>query len=205
MENNFGFTKQEYDFLKKLNQPAKIQDFLDSIPYNLQKNPDTCYSPKKVLEHRVANCREGAIFASAALRVHGHKPLIIDLVAAPDKDDDHEISVFKRNSYWGAIAKSKFTGLQFRDPVYKNVRELVMSYFDDYYNERGEKSLREYSKPVNLSMFDEKGWMTSEKDVWFILEYLVDIKHVKILGERAKLRKADNLLLKAGMLSYPKH
>jgi len=201
MKNSFGLTEQEYNVLKKLNSPAKVQDFLDGISYNLK---DTCYSPIKVLEHRVANCRGGAIFAAAALRVNGHEPLMVDLVAAWNKDDDHELAVFKKNRCWGSIAKSKFTGLQFRDPVYRSIRELVMSYFDDYYNEQGEKSLRSYSMPVNLNMFDEQRWMTSEKDVWFIPEHLVDVKHIKILEERMRLRKADPLLLKAGMLSYPK-
>ena len=204
MKNVLGFTEQEYGFLKTLSFPARIQDFLDKLPYNLKENPDTCYSPRKVLEFKTANCREGAIFAAAALRVNGHESLMVDLVAVPDKDDDHELAVFKKNRLWGAIAKSKFTGLQFRDPVYRTIRELVMSYFDDYYNEQGEKSLKSYSMPVNLNMFDDKNWMTSE-ETWFIPEYLVDVKHIKILGERVRLRRADTLLLKAGMLSYPKH
>jgi len=154
----FGFAKQEYKFLKSLKTPARIQDFVDKIPYNQEKKKETCYSPKYVLKLNTANCIEGAVFAAAALRDNGFKPLILDLESDPKLDDDHVIAVFQVKGYWGAIGKSKFTGLTYRNAVYKSVRELVMSYFDDYYNEDGKMSLRKYSVPVNLSRFD-KAWL----------------------------------------------
>ncbi|MCL5772762.1 MAG: hypothetical protein M1536_00070 [Firmicutes bacterium] len=206
MINNYGFGKDEIAVFKSLKNPAKIQDFIDSLPYNTELNGDTCYSPRNVLMHRTANCVEAAVFAAAAFRVTGYKPLIFDLTVT-SRDDDHVIAVYKIDGFWGAIAKSKFTGLKFREPVYKNLRELAMSYFEDYFNEEGEKTLRGYSaKPVDLSIFDKKSWMTTGEHLWFIPEYLGKISHSKILTPKQvrNLRMVTELELKAGMLGYPK-
>ncbi|MCH7760140.1 hypothetical protein IIA15_01880 [candidate division TA06 bacterium] len=198
---------EEYKILKKLNTPWKIQDFLDDLPYNTIGN--TCYSPVKVIKNQTADCFEGAIFAGAALYVNGHDPLIVDLVADPQKDDDHVLAVCKINGLWGAMAKSKFTGLKFRDPVYKNIRELVISYFDDYFNEQGEKTLERYSnEPLNLKRFGMR-WLFSE-DIRFISEFMVKREKTRAYEKvipnspKIRLRKADPLLLKAGMLGYPR-
>jgi hypothetical protein len=203
---NFGFIKKEMMTFKKLRAPKKIQDFVDRLQYNLELKEETCYSPRKVLRLRTANCIEGAIFAAAALRVNGFKPLIIDLVAN-NRDDDHVIAVFQIDRCWGAIGKSKFTGLRFREGIYKTIRELVMSYFEDYFNEEGEKTLREFSaRPVDLSIFDEKSWMTSNEHLWYIPEHLERIAHKKLLtkSQIRRLRKVPNLELRAGMLGYPR-
>ena len=197
----------EFEFIKQLKSPWAIQDFLDTLPYNLKG--DTFYSPSKVLEHKTADCFEGAIFSAASLFIQGHKPLIVDLVADPRKDDDHLLAVYKIHGLWGAIAKSKFTGLKFRDPVFKNIRELVMSYFDDYINEVGEKTLVKYSKkPLNLMVFGER-WLTSER-VDFVANYLIrreqtgSYERVVPMNKKIHYRNADPLLLRAAMLGYPK-
>lgn len=198
---------KEYDLIKKLKTPWAIQDFLDKLPYNLKG--DTFYSPPKVLQHKTADCFEGAIFSAACLSLQGHKPLIVDLVADPRKDDDHLLAVFKIHALWGAIAKSKFTGLKFRDPVYRSIRELVMSYFDDYFNEVGEKSLVRFSKsPLNLNVFGKR-WLMSDR-VDFIGDHLIQREktgaYEEILprGRKIRFRGADSLLLMAGVLGYPK-
>src|SRR5215510_13696241 len=164
--------------LRKLSTPEKTQKYLDDLPYNKEREGETCRSPRLVIEYNTAHCFEGALFAAAALRVNGRPPLILDLESV--RDDDHVIAVYRANGCWGAIAKSNYAGLRFRSPVYRTLRELVLSYFEHYYNLDGEKTLRAYSRPVNLSRFDRIGWMTSEEDLWVMPEYLLDISHTPI-------------------------
>jgi len=175
----YNFSSDELNVFKNLRSPSGIQKFLNKTRYN----PDyiTC-SPRKIIKSRTANCFEGALFAAAALRVLGHRPLIVDLIA--ENDDDHVIAVFKQNNCFGAIAKSNTTVLRFREPVYRTIRELVMSYFDFYFNTLGEKSLRSYSIPVDLSKFDKYNWMTTDEDLEFIGDYLFTIKHYPILTKK---------------------
>lgn len=166
--------KQIYRTLKT---PAKIQDYLDErIEYNKQT---TCYGPRLVVRHKRAHCMEGALFAASALRLLGHEPLIVDLAAV--RDDDHVLAVFRKNGCWGAIAKSNYAGLRFRNPVYRTIRELAMSYFEHFYNPKGEKTMRGYSKPVNLSRFDGLNWMTSLEEMWDVPTYLCEVSHSPVL------------------------
>lgn len=195
------FTPSERRKLRSLNNPAKVQAYLDSIPYHLA---GTAFSPQMVLRHKTAHCLEGAIFAAAALRMHGHPPLILDLEA--EKDSDHVIAVFREKGGWGSIAISNFAGLRYRAPIYRSLRELALSYFNDYFNSRRERTLRTFSQPVNLKRFDKLGWMTREDDVWFIAEYLCDIPHTRILTpqmERA-LTPVDKRALAAGSVGMRK-
>ncbi len=197
----FGLDKKEVKILSKLNTPKKIQDFLNKIPINFEKKGDTCMSPRMVLKNNKAHCVEGALLAATALRMQGYKSLILDLTSN-SKDYDHVIAVFKENNHWGAISKTNHAVLRYREPVYKNIRELVMSYFHEYFIDNGTKTLRSYSNPVDLSKFNKLNWITSEKDVWFIPEYLLKVKHYNILNRKqiAGLRKADKLETKAGKL-----
>jgi hypothetical protein len=133
-----------------------------------------------VLKHRTAHCLEGALFAAAALRANGFPALLWDLESV--RDDDHVLAIFQVDKRWGAIAKSNFSGLRYREPVYKSLRELAMSYFDVYFNLAGERTLRAFAtKPVELKRFDAKEWMTTEEDLWYIAEHLCDVPHTKIL------------------------
>ena len=173
-KRSFGFTSSELRQLRALKTPAGVQKFLDDLPYNLSF---TARSPKKVLHDRTASCLEGGIFGAAALRVLGFPPLIFDLEA--EQDTDHVVAIFKVRGHWGAVAKSNFTGCRYREPVYRGLRELAMSYFNIYFNLRGERTLRRYSRSVNLARFDHLDWMTTDKPVWFIAEYLCEIPHVQ--------------------------
>src|SRR6266481_622508 len=155
-------TASEKKLLAKLATPWKIQGHLDALPYNKEKDGLTCRSPRRVMRDQTAHCFEAALFAAAALRVNGHPPLILDLESV--RDDDHVVALYKIDRHWGAIAKSNYAGLRFREPVYRSLRELVMSYFEHYYNLKGEKTLRAYSRPINLGPFDRLDWMTSEED-----------------------------------------
>ncbi len=195
------FSKEELKIIEKLNTPKKIQDFLNALKTNFEEMGDTCMSPRKVLRERKAHCVEGAVFAAAVLNVHGFKPLIVDL-ESNNKDFDHVIAVFKRGSHWGALSKTNHAILRYREPIYSSIRELVMSYFHEYFLDNGVKTLRKYSLPVDLSKFDNKDWMTSEEDIWYIPEHLLEVKHFDILNKSQikYLRNADSLEIKAGKL-----
>jgi hypothetical protein len=151
-----------------------------------------------VLEHHTAHCFEGALFAAAALQVNGRQPWILDLEAV--RDDDHVIAVYRTNGCWGAIAKSNYAGLRFRSPVYRTLRELALSYFEHYYNLRGEKTLRAYSRPVSLTRFNDINWMTSDEPLWAIPEYLCTIKHTPLFNGNLRRMYMDDRLYRAGLV-----
>ncbi|MGO9482003.1 MAG: hypothetical protein ACLP05_09525 [Candidatus Kryptoniota bacterium] len=186
------FSKVEREQFKKLKKPHDIQSFLNGLKYD--SAPGTS-SPRIVMRDSKANCFEGALFGAAALRMSGHNPLIVDMIA--ENDDDHVIALFKENGYYGAIAKSNTTLLRFREPVYRTLRELVMSYFDFYCNISGEKTLRSYSNPVDLSRFDNRNWMITNENLDYIGDYLSTIKHHKILSTKQlhNLGRADGDLV----------
>jgi len=192
-----GWTKEEEEFINGLKDPWDIQLFLDDVDYNPNYE---CRSPRFVINKRSAHCFEGALFAAAALQYHGHKPLLVDLRAF--NDDDHVIAVFRSGRYWGAVAKSNFTTLRYREPVYRSVRELVMSYFDFYFNIYGDKSLREFSVPLDLSPYDKRRWQTTEEDLEFIGDKLNLIRHFPVATPESlkKLKRASDIMMKAGML-----
>jgi hypothetical protein len=200
-KSKFGFSEKEQRILSKLDTPKKIQDFLDKLAYNLEEKGETFYSPRNVIKHRKANCIEAAVFAAAALRFHGYPPLIVDLTSSA-RDDDHEVAVYRHNGCWGAIGKSKYTFFGFREPVYRTIRELAMSYFELYFNYWGEKTMRGFSRPVNLSRFDRKGWMTSEGNLFYIVRHLEKIPHERLItrGVARSLRKTTLLDKEAGEL-----
>jgi hypothetical protein len=197
-----SFSPRELRFLRGLKTPAGIQKFIDSLPYHLA---DTSWSPRRCLRERTAHCLEGALLAAAALRVNGYPPLVVDLEAV--RDVDHVIAVFREKGHWGAVAKSNFAGLRFRAPIYRSVRELALSYFESYYNLRGERTLRAYSRPLDLSRFDRLGWMTSEKSIWAIAEHLVTVAHIPLFPARLEknLTRLDRRSFQAGLTGYVKH
>ena len=197
--DNFGFAYSELRQLRSLKTPAGIQKFLDELPYNLSY---TARSPKKVLHDHTASCLEGGIFAAAALRIIGFPALIFDLEA--DQDTDHVIAIFKVRGHWGAVAKSNFTGCRYREPVYRSLRELAMSYFNIYFNLRGERTLRGYSMVVDLRSFDKYDWMTSEKSVWSVPEFLVTCRHYPLFPAHIakNLPRLDKRSFEAGFVGH---
>lgn len=195
-----SWTPDEMRVLNKLSTPAKVQDFLSAMPYNAVDDNDTCMSPRRVLRHQKAQCMEGAMFAAAALRVHGFPPLILDLSAAQD-DADHVVALFRIDGCWGAISKTNHAVLRYREPVYRTLRELAMSYFHEYFLQtNGKKTMRGFSRAIDLSRFDTRSWETNESPNWFIPEYLCDVPHTPILTKTqiARLRKADATERRAG-------
>jgi hypothetical protein len=199
MDSNV-FDAAERAVFRRLTTPEKIQRYLDDLPYNKEPHGPTCRSPRSVLRDRTAHCMEGALLGAAALRMMGHPPLLLDFEAV--RDDDHVLAIFRLRGHWGAVAKSNYTGLRYREPVYRTLRELAMSYFEHYYNLKREKTLRNYSRPVNLQRFDAMGWMTAEEDVWAVPEYLTTISHTPLLRARLipKLGRVDDRLFAAGLV-----
>jgi hypothetical protein len=199
---SFGLSPENLRALRALKTPARIQKFIDALPYEYA---DTARSPQRAMRERKGHCLEGALLAAAALRVNGYPPLLMDLEAV--RDDDHVVAIYREGGLWGSVAKSNFAGLRFRAPVYRTLRELALSYFEHYYNLRGERTLRSYSGPVNLERLDSRGWMTSEEDVWCVPEYLIAARHYPLFPDKVAraLPRLDRRSFEAGMHGWTKH
>ena len=195
--------RQESRILRSLKTPWKIQDFLDAIPMNFA---DTCWSPRMVLRNRRAHCMEGAMLAALALRFAGYPPLVLDLKSVPH-DDDHVVAVFRYDGCWGAISKTNHGVPRYREPIYRTIRELAMSYFHEYFLDDGTKTLRSWSRPVDLSRFDAQGWMTDEEDIAYVPQYVDGVRHYDILtrAQIVRLRKADDIERAMGRLVEWRH
>jgi len=200
-----GLTPGELATLRRLDTPEKVQAYLDALTYNSEPDGDTVRSPRRVMRDRTAHCAEGALLAAAAFRVHGRPPLLVDLEAV--RDDDHVLAVYRERGLWGAVATSKFAGLRYRAPVYRTIRELVLSYFEHYYNWDGERTLRAYSRPMSLARFDRIGWMTAEEDLWPVVEHLSVISHTPLIPAAAarRLARLDRRSYQAGLYGAPPH
>lgn len=183
----FNLNKEEDEIFKKLSTPEKIQDYLNNLPINYEKERETCNSPRVSLREQKAHCIEGAFIAATAFWYHGEKPLLLDLKTKNIKtDSDHVVALYKKNGYWGAISKTNHSVLRSRDPIYKTLRELVLSYFHEYFlTSTGEKTLRTYSRPFSLKKFGVS-WITSEKDLLKIAQTLDESPHFKIVPETQK-------------------
>ena len=198
LENHLN--NEQLQLLHSLDHPNKIQAFLDSIPYSAE---DRNRCPLNVLNDRLAHCLDGALFAAAALSRLGDPPLLVDMFPDQGIDDDHVLAVFRRHGHLGAIAKSNFVGLRYREPVYRSLRELVMSYFDDYFNLNGVKSLRYYTRPLKLSAFDRLDWQVIDTGADAIERRLLELRRISLLSPEAadNLAPVDALSYKAGMLN----
>jgi hypothetical protein len=192
-----ALTKAERRLLGRLDSPHKIQLFLDSLSYGTE----TVYrAPLRVLRERTCQCFDGAVFGAAMLSRIGHPASILNLLPN-ERDDDHVLALFRQERHWGAVAKSNFVGLRFREPVYRSLRELVMSYFEHYYNLHREKTLRGYTLPLDLKTFERLEWMTRDETMELIAERLDGIRRVGILTRRmaARLSLVDTRSCKAGL------
>lgn len=192
-----AFSRGELRLLSRLSSPPRIQDWLDRLAYRPEDRPG---SPRRVMEERRANCYDGALFAAAALRRLGHPPLLLDMRAV--RDDDHVLAVFRRHRCYGAVAKSNFNGLRFREPVHRTLRELALSYFDDYFNAHGERTLRSYSGLLDLRRFDRLRWMFDDAPLQYISDRLDALRHHPILTPAMirGLSPVDARSMRAGML-----
>jgi hypothetical protein len=190
---------EERAVLAELNTPARIQAYLDATPYAAESR-NRC--PLTVLRDRRAHCLDGGLFAALALRRLGYPPLIVDLLPEPGTDDDHILAIYRQNDGIGAVAKSNFTGLRSREPVYRTLRELAMSYFEVYFNVDGVRTLRAYTRPLNLAPFDRLGWTWSDEGADAIEQHLYKLRPIPLITpeQAAALGPLDSLTYRAGTL-----
>jgi hypothetical protein len=194
----FPKTSEEFKFLSKLNTPEKIQSYLEKIPFNHERSGETCMSVRRVLLKGRAHCFEGAFLACACLMLMGEKPIIVNMNARKP-DYDHILVIFRRNGFYGAMSKTNHPVLRYRDPVYRSVRELVMSYFHEYYLfKKGNKTLLGYTKPINMKRFGTR-WITAEEDLWDLAKtvYFMPIFSVIPKKNKRSIRKATTFERKA--------
>jgi hypothetical protein len=191
----------EFKIFERLGSPATVQDFLNTLPINFETNGETCRSPLEALRSGEAQCVEGALLAAAALWYHGRPPLLLDLETAPG-DESHVLALYKERGHWGAVSKTNHAVLRFRDPVHQTIRELVLSYFNEYFLHNGKKTLHAFSKqPLDLTAFEDE-WVTADYPVWGVYDGLVVAPHEKIAPSRLmkNLRAADAIEIEAGKL-----
>ncbi|OGG49355.1 hypothetical protein A3C18_03385 [Candidatus Kaiserbacteria bacterium RIFCSPHIGHO2_02_FULL_54_11b] len=182
----------ERKIFAKLSTAEKIQDYLDRLPINFEMQGETYMSPRRLLRERTAHCFEGALLAAAAFAYHGHRPLLLDLQTRPE-EEDHVVALFREHGLWGAISKTNHGILRYRDPIYRSVRELAMSYAHEYIMDDGRKSLRAFSSPFDLSRFAPERWVTAEEDLEWLVETLDSSRHFPIAPKKVirRLRRAS--------------
>jgi len=192
-------SSEQLAILSSLTTPFKIQAFLDTVPYSPEEK-DRC--PLEVMQDRLAHCLDGGLFAAMALLRIGYPPLIIDLIPEPGMDDDHILAIFKQKGCYGAIAKSNFTGLRYREPVYRSLRELAMSYFEQFFNVNSVLTLRSYTVPLNLASFNRMNWMSDGAAIHSIVEKLDKMRQFRVVSTEAsaELNLVDPLLYQAGLM-----
>lgn len=197
----FDLHREELRTLQRLNTPVRIQDFLEALPYSFDHGSDMLRSPRRVLRERTAHCIEGALLAAAALWVNGSRPLLLDVRSTPD-DLDHVVTLFRSHGCWGALSKTNHAVLRFREPIYRTVRELAISFFHEYFLDDGRKTMRDYSDPFDVGRRFGHAWLTTEDDLWHIAETLDGSRHRPVLSaqQRRALRLADPVEIAAGKL-----
>jgi hypothetical protein len=190
-------SQDQYELVKNLNSPLEVQAFLDQIPYSTEYINRT---PVQVIEDRMAHCLDGAIFAAAALYRLGHPPLLIDMFPDPGQDDDHVLAIYKYHGFFGAIAKSNFPGLRMREPIHRSLRELVITYFETFFNVKGVKTLRSYTRPLDLRQFDQFDWIHLPSTIQIIESRLLSKPRIPLITQEMtnQLSPVDPLSYNAG-------
>lgn len=200
-----GLTAGERAELARPADPRALQAFIDAIPVNFEPDGDTCFTVRQVLRHRRAHCIEGALVAACSLWLNGEPPLVMDFRAR--RDYDHVVALFRRGGFWGAISKSNHLALRGRDPVYRTLRELALSYFHEYHNEHGERTLREYSRAFDLRTLDPRHWATGEEGAWEAERRIDGARHYFLfpLSHGRHLSRIDDIERRAkALLQYPR-
>ena len=204
--DELGLTAREYATLARLSTPPRIQAFVNALPANHEPDGETVRSVRGVLRHRAAHCIEAALVAACALWIHGERPLVMHLDCAPS-DYPHVVALFRRGRLWGAISKSNGAWLRYREPVYRTLRELAMSYFHEYFDTRGRKTLRSYSGTFDLTRADPALWVTSEASCWTVHDRMAALRHYPLVSAaqaRALTRRDPFECRSAAFVQYPR-
>jgi hypothetical protein len=203
---DLGLSPGEFQVLRRLSDPHRIQAFLNDTPINHEPDGETVLSVREVIRQRRAHCIEGAMFAACALWVHGDPPLVMHL-DCHESDYPHVIALFRRHGAWGAISKTNGAPLRYRDPIYRTLRELAMSYFHEYSNKRGHKTLRSYSIRFDMRRIPIEEWVTNPKSCWDTHDLLTDLRHYPLITPRQErmLTRRDRFERQAAkMVEYPR-
>jgi len=201
-----AFTPAEFALLQRLSTPQKIQTFLNAMPINHELGGETVHSVRSVIRHRRAHCIEGAMFAACALWVHGEPPLVMHLDCTLS-DYPHVVALFRRRDHWGAISKTNGAPLRYRDPIYRSLRELALSYFHEYSDKRGDKTLRSYSGAFDMRHIDPGLWVSNGDDCDVAHDRLAGLRHYRLISVRQArlLARRDPFERKASKLvEYPR-
>ena len=192
-------TGEERKQLGTMQTPSDIQAFLDAIPYSIV---DLNRSPLQVLHEKQAHCLDGGLFAAAVLRHQGYPPFILDIQPDPGQDDDHVLALFKIEGCWGAVAQSNYTGLRYREAIHRTLRELVLSYFENFFNSYAKKTMRYYTRPINLRQFDQQGWMWSSAGVDAVEAYIKKANLIPLItpAQAARLITVEEQSFQAGRI-----
>ncbi len=178
-----GLSTAEFAILRRLSTPQKIQAFLNAIRINHEIGGETILSVRQVLTQRRAHCIEAAFVGACALWIHGETPWLMHLDCAPI-DFPHVVALFRRSGAWGAISKSNGTPLRYRDPVYRSLRELAMSYFHEYSDRHGRKTLRSYSAAFDMRRVDPALWVTCQGACMDANDLLASARHYSLVTSR---------------------
>jgi hypothetical protein len=176
-------TPPEIRLFRRLNTPQKIQDYLDTLPVNFGASGETYMSPRRVLRAKRCHCAEGALLAAAILAFHDEKPLLMDLQAA-SPDVDHVVALFRRRGLWGAISKTNYPVVRYRDPIYPDIRSLALSFFHEYFLDSGKKTLRTYSTPFDLTKYAPEKWITAQEELQELMDKLDASRHFPIVPKK---------------------
>jgi hypothetical protein len=197
-----GLSPRDRARLGRITTPAQVQTFLDSIPYSAEAR---YRSPLTAIRDRKAHCFDGAVLAAALLQRIGHPPLVLNMFPN-ERDDEHLIAPFQRHGAWGAVAQSNMVGLRYREPIHRTLRELMISYFEQYFNVVSEKTLRTYTRPITLAQFDRQDWTTDDRTMDLIADRLEELSRIPLLTRQmiAGLAEVDRLAFRAGMLGSVK-
>lgn len=201
-----GLTARECATLARLDTPERIQAFLNAIPANYEPGGETVHSVRNVLRHKRAHCIEGALLAACALALHGEPALVMHLDCAPH-DNPHVLALFRRRGHWGALSKSNGAWLRYREPVYRTLRELAMSYFHEFFDKDGHKTLRAYSRTLDLRRIPPTLWVTSEASCWEVHDRIAALRHYPLVSAaqaRALSRRDAHERRAARLVQYPR-
>jgi hypothetical protein len=203
--DELGLTAREYAMLARLTTPERIQAFLNSLRANFEPGGETVHSVRNVLRHRVAHCIEGALLAACALWVNGEAPLVMHLDCAAH-DNPHVVALFRRGRCWGALSKSNGAWLRYREPVYRSLRELAMSYFHEFFDRRGNKTLRGYTGAFDMRRIDPSRWVSNDEPCFDVDRRLAALRHYPLVSAaqaRALTRRDAHERRAARLVQYP--
>jgi hypothetical protein len=182
------FRVKEWAIIRRCRTPKQVQEFLQALPYNWEKKGETLRSFRGVVRHWQVHCLEGALTAATILEQHGYPPLLLDF-ESQDKLD-HVVFLFRHRGRYGTVARSRDAGLHGRKPVYRTLRQLVMSYVDPYVD--GSGRILGYGV-LDLRTLRRCDWRLSRRNVWAVEQALIKNRHKKLETSdrryRAMLRK----------------